>query len=54
MDDIDVALSTTREKARKVLIEWKKKKGNGATLGILRNALEEIARRDVIEKLRDM
>ena len=54
MDNIDADHSAYREKAWKVLQKWKQKEGNGATVGILINALEEIGRRDVIEKLRDM
>ena len=54
MGKIEADHSAYREKAWEVLIEWKKRKGNGATVGILINALEVIGRRDVIKKLRDM
>ena len=54
MDKIEADHSACRERAWKVLQKWKQKEGNGATVGILIIALEEIERRDVIEKLRDM
>ena len=54
MSNIDADLSAYREKARKVLLKWKQKKGKGATVGILINALEKIEREDVIGKLRGM
>ena len=54
MDTIDANHSDCREVARKVLLKWKQKKGEEATVGILINALDEIERRDVVEKLRGM
>ncbi|CAH3147687.1 unnamed protein product [Pocillopora meandrina] len=51
MDDIDKVHQACREKARKVLLKWKQKKGKEATVEILLIALEEIERRDVVEKL---
>ena len=54
MDNINADHSAHREKARKVLLQWKQKKGKGATVGILINALEEIERIDIAEKLLSM
>ena len=54
MDTIDANHSDCREVARKVLLKWKQKKGEKATVGILINVLEVIERRDVVEKLRGM
>ena len=54
MDTIDANHSDCREVARKMLLKWKQKKGKEATVGILLIALEEIQRRDVVEKLLGM
>ena len=54
MDDIDKVHEECREKARKVLLKWKQKKGKEATVEILLIALEQIERRDVVEKLDGM
>ena len=54
MDTIDANHSDCREVARKMLLKWKQKKGKEATVGILLIALEEIERRDVVEKLLGM
>ena len=51
MDNIDVDNSKCHEKAREVLLKWKKKEGNGAKVGILINALKKMERKDAIEKL---
>ena len=45
LDNIDT------ERAWKVLQKWMQKKGKEATMGILINALEEIERKDVVDKL---
>ena len=45
LDNIDT------ERAWKVLQKWMQKKGNEATMGILINALKEIERKDVVDKL---
>ena len=34
-----------------MLRKWRQKNGKEATVGILRNALEKIERRDVVDKL---
>ena len=54
MNSIEADQIPCREKARKVLLKWKQKEGKKATLGILIDALEEIKRRDVVDKLRGM
>ena len=54
MDEIDTDHNESHEKARRVLLKWKRKKGKGATMGILIEALEEIGRKDVAEKLLGM
>ena len=54
MNDIDKVHEECREKARKVLLKWKQKKGKEATVEILLIALEQIERRDVVEKLDGM
>ena len=54
MDTIDANHSDCREVARKVLLKWKQREGNRATVRILIRFLEAIARRDVVEKLRGM
>ena len=54
MSIVDADCSAYREKAQYVLRKWKQKEGRRATVGILINALEEIEREDVIEKLRGM
>ena len=54
MDIIETDCSASHEKARKVLLKWKQRKGKGATVGILINALKEIERIDVVEKLLGM
>ena len=54
MDDIEDTHSAYREMAWKVLQKWTQKKGNGATMGILINALKKIKRRDVVEKMLGM
>ena len=54
MNSIEADQIPCREKARKVLLKWKQKEGIKATLGILIDALEEIKRRDVVDKLRGM
>ena len=54
MNIIEADLSECRERARKVLQKWKQKNGNRATVGILINALNEINRKDVVEKLLGM
>ena len=54
MDNIEADLSECRERAWKVLQKWKQKNGNRATVEILINALNEIDRKDVVEKLLGM
>ena len=54
MDSIEADQISCREKARKMLLKWKKEEGKKTTLGILIDALEEIKRRDVVDKLRGM
>ena len=54
MDDINETHNACRERARKLLLKWKQKEGNGATVGILINALAKIERKDVAEKLLGM
>ena len=53
MDIIEADYSASREKASQMLLKWKQK-GNGATVGILINALAKIERKDVAEKLLGM
>ena len=48
--DIENGHSECRERARKLLLDWIKKEGKRATIGILVNALEEIGKKDVVEK----
>ena len=50
LNNIEADHSECRERARKVLEKWKQKNGNGATVEILINALNEIDRKDVAEK----
>ena len=54
MNDMDTDLSDCREKALKVLQKWWERNGNGATVGILINALKRLDRKDVVVKLRSM
>ena len=54
MDIIEADYSASREKASQMLLKWKQKEGNGATVGILINALAKIERKDVAEKLLGM
>ena len=54
IDDIENNHRECREMAWKVLQKWTHKKGNGATMGILINALKKINRRDVVEKMLGM
>ena len=54
MDGIEADQSACREKARKVLLNWIKKIGKKATVGILIKALKEIQRQDVVDKLLGM
>ena len=54
MDAIEDNHSNYREKARKVLHEWKKNKKSGATVGILIKALEKIQREDIVKTLGGM
>ena len=54
MDNIEADDRSSRERARKLLRKWITKEGKGATVGILIDALEEIERIDVIEKLLGM
>ena len=54
MDTIEANHSERRELARKVLHEWKQKKKNGATVGILIKALEKIGRDDIVKALGGM
>ena len=54
MNSIEADQIPCREKARKVLLHWKQKKGKKATVGILIDALEEIKRGDVVDKLLGM
>ena len=54
MDSIEADQRACREKARKVLLNWRQKIGKEATVGILINALKEIERKDVVEKLLGM
>ena len=54
MDNIEADNGASRERARKLLRKWMTKEGNGATVGILIDALKKIERRDVIEKLLGM
>ena len=54
MDAIEDNHSSYREKARKVLHEWKKNKKSGATVGILIKALEKIQGEDIVKTLGGM
>ena len=54
MDGIEADQSACREKVRKVLLNWIKKIGKKATVGILIKALKEIQRQDVVDKLLGM
>ena len=54
IDEIEEGHSECREQARKLLLDWIKKEGKRATIGILVNALEEIGKKDVVEKLGGM
>ena len=40
-----------REKARAILIVWKRKEGSNATVGKLADVLEKEGRKDIAEKL---
>ena len=51
MDNIDTDSKKCRDKAWEVLREWRQNNGKEATVRILRNALERIGRRDVVDKL---
>ena len=51
MDNIETDFKECREKARTMLRKWRQKNGKEATVGILRNALVKIERRDVVDKL---
>ena len=51
LDNIDTDIKESPERAWKVLQKWMQKKGKEATMGILINALEEIERKDVVDKL---
>ena len=51
MDNIETDFKESPEKAWTVLRKWRQKNGKEATVGILRNALEKIERRDVVDKL---
>ena len=54
MKDMDTDLSDCRERALKVLQKWRERDGNGATMGILLNALKRLDRKDVVVKLCSM
>ena len=54
MDNIGTDFKECREKAWTVLRKWRQKNGIEATVGILRNALERMGRRDVVHKLLGM
>ena len=51
MDNIETDIKECRERAWKVLRKWKQKRGKGATVKILIDALKNIERKDVVEKL---
>ena len=51
LDNIDTDIKESPERAWKVLQKWMQKKGKEATMGILINALKEIERKDVVDKL---
>ena len=51
MANIETDFKECREKAWTVLQKWRQKNGKEATVGILRNALVKIERRDVVDKL---
>ena len=54
MNNIEIDHSECRERAWKVLEKWKETNANGATVGILINALIEIKRKDAVQKLLGM
>ena len=54
MNNIEIDHSECRERAWKVLEKWKEMNANGATVGILINALIEIKRKDAVQKLLGM
>ena len=51
LDNTDNDFKECREKAWAVLRKWRQKNGKEATVGILRNALVKIERRDVVDEL---
>lgn len=51
LDNIDVEKTGNREKARAILIRWKRKEGRNATVGKLADVLEKEERKDIVEKL---
>ncbi|XP_031573782.1 uncharacterized protein LOC116307647 [Actinia tenebrosa] len=48
---IDKDSKTAREKASQMLIKWKQSNGNEATLEVLKAALQDVGRKDVVRKL---
>ena len=50
--NIDMEHDRVVEKAMAMFAEWKRRKGEGATVGVLRDALERIGRRDLSERVR--
>ena len=50
--NIDMEHRRVVEKGMAMFAEWKRRKGEGATVGVLREALDKTGRRDLSERVR--